>query len=102
MSSSIRKRKTTKEDSSTPKSTPSDDQSPPSTTDKKTIPTISNSVLYKFIFFSLLVLTFPLATFFTVRSYLDDASIAAIASVIAVNVVALLYIVVAFREDDDE
>jgi hypothetical protein len=81
-------------------------QSAPATPDKKTTPTISRSTLFKFIFFSLLVLILPLATFFTVRSLLDrDArgtSIAAISAVIAVNIVALLYIVVAFREESIE
>jgi hypothetical protein len=105
--STIRKRNPAAE-----KDTPLDDASSTTTTKPSTpppplqAPTISRTTLAKFVFFSLLVLVCPLATFFTVRAYLDEGarstSIAAVSAVIAVNVVALAYIVVAVREGDEE
>lgn len=63
---------------------------------------LTSSALYKLVFFALLILIAPLATYFgSLKYYFDgqNTTAAAIAAAVVVNLVLVAYIVVAFLED---
>ncbi|WVQ93558.1 hypothetical protein IAU59_000633 [Kwoniella sp. CBS 9459] len=59
------------------------------------------AVLYKLIIFALLMAIVPIGTYFTVLNQFANGSttVAAIAAVVAANIVLVSYVVVAFKED---
>ncbi|OCF31198.1 hypothetical protein I317_04558 [Kwoniella heveanensis CBS 569] len=59
------------------------------------------AVLYKLIIFALLMAIVPIGTYFTVLNQFANGSttVAAIAAVVAANIVLVSYVIVAFKED---
>ncbi|KAK8845575.1 hypothetical protein IAR55_006290 [Kwoniella newhampshirensis] len=57
------------------------------------------AVLYKLIFFTVLMAVVPIATYFGSLRWKGSTTYAAISAVLAANVILVGYVVVAFRED---